>query len=106
MSKEHVELKSDLKQYLGLVLTDINNLVELFNEGRDKIACERVADITDKLAIVIEVLNVIESQVSIGDINSILLEIVEGLQNEDYVLVSDLFNYEVKPLLEEILNSI
>ena len=28
------------------------------------------------------------------------------MENEDYILVADMLNYEVKPLLEELIKSI
>ena len=33
-------------------------------------------------------------------------EIVSAMENEDYILVADMLNYEVKPLLEELIKSI
>lgn len=106
MNNDYITLKNNLKKYLVLLLSDVDKLVELYSEGKDKLACEYVAVITDKVAVVMETLNVIETIVSIEDINDILMQIVEGLQNEDYVLVGDLFNYEIKPLLEEILSEL
>ncbi|MHC1682465.1 MAG: hypothetical protein AB6733_05895 [Clostridiaceae bacterium] len=42
----------------------------------------------------------------INDINSKLNEIVVAIENEDYILIGDLFNYEIKPILDDIRNQI
>lgn len=47
-----------------------------------------------------------QGKISLDSIDEKLAEIVEALENEDYTLVSDLFNYEILPILEETQDKI
>ncbi|WAA09793.1 hypothetical protein [Fervidibacillus albus] len=46
--------------------------------------------------------NDVEVQLNINQIQAFLIEINEGLEKQDYVLVADLFEYEIAPFFEEI----
>lgn len=44
--------------------------------------------------------DVLKSEISINEINDKLNEIVEALESQDNILVGDLFEYELLPILE------
>ena len=41
-------------------------------------------------------------ELNIGQIQEFLIEINEGLEKQDYVLVADMFEYEISPFFEEV----
>lgn len=41
------------------------------------------------------------SELKTSEVNTALNEIVQGLEQQDFVLVSDIFEYEILPVLEE-----
>lgn len=88
----------------------IDAIATKFYEGDEKIACEGVAFVAEELQWIFKGLDLISDIVNIDDINANISEqlvaIVEGMENEDYILVADIFNYEVKPLLEELIKKL
>ena len=81
-------------------------MVNHFYEGNESFALEKLTVICDGLKWCIRVLNITKDILDLNDQVEALGEnftsIVEALENEDYILVSDLFNYEVKELLENV----
>ena len=86
------------------------NLSNAINSGDEKKGVELIPLISDGFDWLIEVINstkdIHKGEVSIGELNEKLEEIIEALDNEDYILVGDLFNYEMAPILDEIKNKI
>ena len=97
--QEKIEIIVTLNDYLNKLIPGINDMVNHFYEGNESFALE-------KLKWCIRVLNITEDILDLNDEVETLGEnftsIVEALENEDYILVSDLFNYEVKELLENV----
>ncbi|WP_274309191.1 hypothetical protein [Solibacillus daqui] len=42
------------------------------------------------------------AQLEMDDVQEYLIEINDGLQNKDYVLVADMFEYEILPYFEQL----
>lgn len=88
----------------------IDAIANKFYEGDEKIACEGVAFVAEELQWIFKGLDIISDIVNTDKINTNILEqiaiIVEAMENEDYILVGDIFNYEVKPLLEELIENL
>ncbi|MEE3807526.1 hypothetical protein V2H29_11220 [Lysinibacillus fusiformis] len=42
---------------------------------------------------------------NIGQIQEFLIEVNEGLEKQDYVLVADMFEYEIAPFFEEVVSA-
>ena len=43
-----------------------------------------------------------KDEISLDDLNEQLEAIIEAFENEDYILVGDLINYELLPIIENI----
>ena len=99
-----------LNGYLDRLIPGIDEMVNNFYEGNESFALEKLTVICDGLQWSLRVLNVTKDVIELGDKVDSLVEqfnsIVEALENEDYILVSDLFNYEVKDLLQTIKEEI
>ena len=85
-------------------------IVNKLYEGDEKIACEGLAFISEELQWIFKGLDITSDIFDSNDIATNILEqlteIVSAMENEDYILVADMLNYEVKPLLEELIKSI
>lgn len=44
----------------------------------------------------------VEVSINVEQINSFLIEINEGLENQDFMLVADLFEFEIAPFFENV----
>lgn len=92
-------------EYLDTLNIGIQNAVKYFQEEDEEEACTLIPQIADGIDWLNKVISLTEGvhkgKVSLEDINGKLSDIVEALQNEDYILVGDLFAYEVLPILEK-----
>lgn len=81
----------------------ICNYIEIEDEIK---ACEIIAEAAEGLKWIIDVITLTEDlhrgAIKTNNLEGILIEVVDALENEDYILVGDLFNYEIKPNILEI----
>ncbi|MGL5574107.1 MAG: hypothetical protein ACRDCW_00915 [Sarcina sp.] len=107
---EKIEVLQTANEYLFNLKGGINNLVVLMNEEKEQQACGLIPDVADGIGWTLDVVrltsDIIGEVEGLNEIDNFLSEIVEALENEDYILVSDLFNYEVLPILENIHETI
>ena len=103
---EKIEILKTTSEYLVNLKGGIENLVVLMNEEKEQQACGIIPEIADGVGWVLNVTNltsdILGEVENLDEINNFLTEIVEALENEDYILVSDLFNYEILPILENL----
>ena len=107
---EKIEALGSANEYLFNLKNGINTVVKLINEEKESEGLGMIPDVADGIAWVLDVARLTEDIIGgiegLSEINSFLSEIVEALENEDYILVSDLFNYEILPILENLHQSI
>lgn len=88
----------------------IEAIVNKLYEGDDKIAFEGLAFISEELTWIFKGLELTNDIVNMGSLNNNIIEhfniIVESLENEDYILIADILNYEISPLLNDLINLI
>ena len=103
--EQQIETLKTAYEYINNLKQGIVTLVQYLQEEKEKKACEMIPLVADGIEWVTEAIRLTyeahKGNVSSRDITEKLGEIVEALENEDYVLVSDLFNYEILPILEE-----
>lgn len=104
------EVLSTAYNYIDNLKNGIEDLSNVINSGDEEKGIKLIPLISDGLDWLIKVINLTEDihkgEVSIGELNEKLEETIEALDNEDYILVGDLFNYEMLPILDEIKNNI
>lgn len=109
MDKKMEALKS-AKEYLPKLIGGVDTIVELSQNGEYSKASQIVLDASDGFQWIIDLIALtkdeLKKEVDESELVEKFSEIVEALENEDYILVSDLFEYEVKPILEGYLNVI
>lgn len=105
--KEKLDLVKSMVEDIENINLYIDAIVNKFYEGDEKIACEGMAFVSEELQWIFKGLDIISDMVNIYDINNNISQqivgIIEAMENEDYILVGDLLNYEVKPLLEQLI---
>lgn len=113
MVEQVFEVLYELKKYNNKLIPAIENAVEDLRSQREDKALNLVVQIIDGLKWVIEVVfytrTVFDERGFIFEdykINDTLKEILNSLENQDYVLLGDLFEYEILPTLSKIQNAL
>lgn len=108
--KEKIEALTTASEYIERLekgIEDISYYMEIENEVE---ACRIISDATEGIQWLLDVIRLTEDvhnkQLSTEKIEENLVEIVEALENEDYILVGDLFNYELLPAIIELKKKI
>ena len=103
-----VETMEEARNYVSRFLDGLDSIVESFLKGREDLAFRDYPHFIEGIGWLMEVLRLTEPYCtarglkfgSLYQVNQILAEMVEALENRDYVVVGDLMNYEIKPIVE------
>ena len=81
------------------------SVFELIQEGKEQEAINIVPQVVEGMQWIIQVVELSKEaqkeEIQLEGINDHIEELIEAFENEDFVLVGDLFNYEILPILEE-----
>lgn len=106
MTNEKIEVIQSIYEYIGKLVNGIGKMIDKFYEGSDKEGCEILSFASEGLEWTIKALELCEDEVNAKvELEKLILsfgEVVNGLENDDYLLVADIFSYEVIPLLNDI----
>lgn len=96
------ELLSSFQEYVGKLIDGIEKCIEYFRSQQEHLALPLFADIIEGLQWTIEVafgtkevLKQYEIEIDETQINQVFKELLEAVQNQDYVLTADILEYEV-----------
>ena len=110
MNNEEMDVLQSADDYLYNLKNGILKLVELMQEEKEQEAILLIPDISDGLDWIVKAVNltkdVQKEHVEIDNINEHLETVIEALNNEDYILTGDIFNYEILPILDKVHNGI
>lgn len=103
------ETLEEAGQYIDRFLDGLDSIAGSFLKGREDLALKDYLVFVEGLEWLMEVFRLTEPYwrargiefASRESVNQILTEIVEALENRDYVLVGDLMSYEIKPIVEK-----
>ena len=96
------EILITAKNYMERLIPGIDNISEKFING-EKEAMEDLLDVVEGIQYISKVLKLIEIKENIIEfLNSYLNEIINAIENEDYILIGDLMKYELIPVLLEV----
>ncbi|MCY6370413.1 hypothetical protein [Clostridium ganghwense] len=99
------ELLKTAEEYLEKLIEKIKYSVELLQSGKEGLVFEYTTDIIEGLIGVIDAITLTKDiQKNIIDtsaINEHLIEINGCFESKDYILLSDLLEYEIVPILDE-----
>lgn len=94
------EISEDFNEYLEKLPTGCLKIAEMFREDRVEQGLQNVVNFTEGVNWMIETINLLENEgiktnIDLSQVNAFLDEIVSGLENTDYYLVADIFEYEL-----------
>ena len=106
MIEEKIEVLKTADEYIYKLVDVINKLVEYLRGGEEEEGMRYLSLVSDGLLWIIDTIEVTKDlykdKINIEEINTKLNEVVEAVENEDYILIGDLFSYEILPMLENI----
>lgn len=108
-SKLMLETLVQMKEYNVKLIDAINNIVLEFQSSNDIAGINLFIPLTDGLKWILDACSLtgdmqekLDINLDIQPIKDILPEMLEGVENKDYILVSDLLEFEVLPVLQDI----
>jgi len=109
MNKDKMELLIILKTYGDKLISSIMKTSEYFQSYDEASGSEQMISIIDSLQWFIDEAvscSVLCEKDDLININNKFKEIVEAFENQDYVLIGDLMQYELLPIIVYINNNI
>ncbi|WML46083.1 hypothetical protein [Neobacillus sp. PS3-40] len=106
-----IETLESLKEYLPQMVRGCQNTAENLQSGNEAVALQIVPDIVEGLEWTLQAISGVKANGQLQDIEISTLtqhfrELVSALEMGDYVLLADLLDYEVGPVLEDWLTNI
>lgn len=100
-----IETLETANEYINKLEPPINDLIECYREGNGLQEIEIMLDIIDGLRWVIDVMrhtqDILTSRIDIANIKEALQNIMGAMENQDDVLIADVFEYEVLEILQQ-----
>jgi hypothetical protein len=103
LQRETIETAAE---YLERIIPGITHTVSLFQEGNEVDAWEWMKNIVDGLQYIYDVVELTKDlqiePVEMDGFKDYLQEMVDAIENGDSILLCDLLEYEIIPIMEEI----
>ncbi len=106
--EEKMELLETAKEYVPNLIEGITFSVEQLREDNVNEALKTLQLVMDGLSWCATAITNLVPDISLQEINEQIKEVVEAIENQDYVYLSDLLEYEIMKIVEEwesLLNS-
>lgn len=107
---EKIESLKTADEYIDNIKNGIEEIVNKINSGNENNGIALIGQVADGIDLLAQILKltseVHKGNIPIDDMNEKLKEIIEAMENEDYVLTGDLFQYELLPVLDIIQSDI
>ena len=105
MNQLIIEVIESYNNYIALLPIGCLNIANSFRDEQLQKGLTDIKDFSEGVIWVIEVADLLQKneirvETYIEKIQGFLVEINEALENEDYILVADLFEYEIAPYFE------
>lgn len=102
---EQIEALNTANEYLDNLKNGIKEVVLYIENEEEEKACSMIPLIADGIDWIMKVVNltsdVHKGRIQLNGIEDKINELADALENEDYILVGDLFHYEILPVLEK-----
>ena len=113
------DITTELYKVIALMRTGSKQVSDLFRRAEDSDALEMYQDLLEVTRNFLGMINCLRSQFSMSDntefdaavedMSNLFTEMVEVMENEDWVLLADLLEYEFSPMVErwkEVVNKL
>lgn len=97
---KRMEALQTANEYSERLIEGVNDAVNYFKGGDENKAVEMMVDIIDGIQWIVQVMCLSFKNEDIEKINEHLTEMTTALENLDYILVSDILDYEIIPILK------
>jgi hypothetical protein len=100
------ETQDSFYQYIERVAVGAQMIADYLREDKVGEAMQLIAQFSEGVTWLTQVIVLMREHkyhinIDPSQINEFLLEINDGLERQDYVIVADMFEYEIKPFFEE-----
>ena len=106
MDNKKIEVLETAREYLDNLSQGIIQVGEMIQGGDEISASKRMVSVFEGIEYIIKVIeltNIKDKNLDeINNLNEQLEELIDAFENEDYILVGDLFQYELKPIVENM----
>ena len=100
-----LEVLKTVREYIERLYDSVNDTVENFKQDNIQEGYNLLTQIIDGLQWCIEAIHLTrecqKEPIALNNITPLLSDMIEGLENNDIVLLKDLLEYEIKVTLEE-----
>lgn len=107
MNTEIKEVLDTAYEYMNKLNEGILTAAQYFQNGNYRDALDLTIQITEGIEWTIKVIslnkNLYNEEDKIQELNEKLKETLEAFENGDYVLIGDLFEYEISPIIENYI---
>ena len=107
MDKEKKETIQSAIEYLDRLIPGMERHIHDFRQGDIAVALRQLPDIIEGIDWLLHTVVLCQSElpvkIDITDISQHVEEMLSAIENADYVLLADLFEYEVIPVLRDWL---
>ncbi|ANB57884.1 hypothetical protein GFC29_2423 [Anoxybacillus sp. B7M1] len=100
------ETQASFYEYIERVVIGTQNIADYLREDRIGEAMQLIMQFSEGVSWLTQVIILMREHhyyidIHPSKINQFLIEINEGLERQDYVIVADMFEYEIQPFFEE-----
>jgi len=100
------ETQESFYDYIGRVVQGSETIANYLREDKIGEAMQLIIQFSEGVSWLIKVIILMKDHnyhinINPDQMNEFLVEINDGLERQDYVIVADMFEYEIKPFLEE-----
>ena len=103
---EKIEALKTASEYILRLEDGIQVCANYFQKCEESKGYNMITPIAEGIDFVNEILiltrEVQKEAIDFTDINTVFKEVIKSLEREDYILMGDLFQYEIKPLLQKL----
>ncbi|MDK2934111.1 MAG: hypothetical protein PWP27_1921 [Clostridiales bacterium] len=103
-----IETLQEIDNYLPKVMHAVQSMVSYFQGGSEQQAIEVFGPFTEAMQWLLDAITLTKSMqeeydihVSTQELEDVLPQLLEGWENSDYILISDILEYEILPILEQ-----
>ncbi|WP_206811760.1 hypothetical protein [Paradesulfitobacterium ferrireducens] len=105
MKEQKIDVLHTASEYIDRLIEGINQAVNHFQTGQELKGLNLIEPIVEGFQWLTQALDLTQDiharKIDLVPLNNHFKEIVASFEKEDYVLISDIFQYEVIPVLEE-----
>ncbi|URZ00973.1 hypothetical protein [Clostridium felsineum] len=101
---EKIEALKTAAEYIPKLKKGIKDIYEYYEKGEYEKGAEIITEASEGFGWIINLIavtkDVLSEELDEAELTEKFSEVIEAMENEDYILVGDLFQYEVYPIIE------